>query len=87
MKTLTIIAATLLAASPFVSSRAATLDPLTYGSTYCSERRRGASVNEASETAVLASIDHNRRAIKLKDGTDLDVKLSTQSIRHLCPEL
>ena len=86
MKTLTILAATLLASSPFVAVSEATLDPITYGTTYCSSRRSGLDLGEASERAVLASIDHNRTAVKLSDGTDLDVVLSTESVEILCPE-
>ncbi len=86
MKTLTILAATLLATSPFASVTAATLDPMTYGTTYCSARRTGLDFTEATERAVLASIDHDRTAIKTNDGTDLDVKLSSQAVNILCPE-
>ena len=86
MKTLTILAATLLASSPFVAVSAATLDPITYGTTYCSSRRSGLGFNEATDRAVLLSIDHGRTAIKLNDGVDLDVVLSTESVKRLCPE-
>jgi len=86
MKTFAIVAATLLASSPFVSVTAATLDPITYGTTYCSARRSGVGLAEASERAVLASIDHRRAAVKTSDGTDLDVKLSTEAVQLLCSE-
>ena len=86
MKTFAIVAATLLASSPFASVTAATLDPMTYGTTYCSARRTGLDFTEATERAVLASIDHDRTAIKTNDGTDLDVKLSSQAVNILCPE-
>ena len=86
MKTLTILAATLLASAPFVSASASVIDPITYGVTWCSARRSGIGRNEATERAVLASIDHNRTAIKLSDGVDLDVALSAESIKRLCPE-
>ena len=86
MKTLTILAATLLASASFTSATAAVLDPITYGTTYCSSRRSGLDLGEAAERAVLASIDHNRTAVKLSDGTDLDVVLSTESVEILCPE-
>ena len=86
MKTLTILAATLLASASFTSATAAVLDPITYGTTYCSSRRSGLGFNEATDRAVLLSIDHGRTAIKLNDGVDLDVVLPTESVKRLCPE-
>ncbi len=86
MKALTIVAATLLASSPFASVTAATLDPMTYGTTYCLARRSGLNLSDASERAAIASIDHGRKAIKTNDGMDLDVKLSAEAVSILCPE-
>ncbi len=86
MKTFAIAAATLLAAAPFASVTAATLDPMTYGTVYCSARRSGLNLGDASERAAIASIDHDRKAIKTNDGVDLDVKLSSQAVKILCPE-
>ena len=85
MKTLAVIAATLLASSPFVSVSAATIDPMTYGQTYCLARQTGSDITAASERAVMASIDSSRVATKLPDGTDLDVALSSYAVKLLCP--
>ena len=85
MKTFAIVAATLLASTPFVTASAAVLDPIVYGTTFCQERRNGTTYGTATERAVLASIDQNRNAIKLSDGVDLDVALSSRAVQLLCP--
>lgn len=86
MKTFAIVAATLLASTPFASVTAAVLDPITYGETYCSSRRTGNDFATANERAVMASIDQSRTAVKGPDGVDLDVLLSSRAVELLCPD-
>ena len=85
MKTFAIVAATLLASTPFASVTAAVIDPMTYGQTYCLARRTGSNNTVAAERAVMASIDQSRTAVKGPDGVDLDVLLSSHAVELLCP--
>ena len=86
MKTFAIVAATLLASTPFASVTAAVIDPMTYGQTYCLARRTGTDFATANERAVMASIDQSRTAVKGPDGVDLDVLLSSRAVELLCPD-
>ena len=85
MKTFAIVAATLLASTPFAIASAAVIDPIVYGTTFCQERSNGTPYDKSTERAVLASIDHRLEAVKLPDGVDLDVALSTRAVQLLCP--
>lgn len=85
MKLFIIAATSLLAITPFTGVKAAVLDPMKFAETYCLSRRSGVNNTESTERAVLASIDNSRRAIKTKDGTDLDVALSWEAVTILCP--
>ena len=82
-----LLASAALAMFVAVPTQAAVMDPVAYAEDYCALRRGGRSVDEAMETAVTRNLDHSRIATVLSNGRDLDVVLSGEGVRLLCPDL
>ena len=82
MKTILIAATALLSIG---GANAAVIDPMGYAQDYCALRRSGRSFGAASEAAVSRNLDTSRQAYVLDDGQDLDVVLSAEAVRLVCP--
>ena len=82
MKTLLIATIALLSVG---TANAGVIDPIGFASDFCASRQLGASVDDATETAVNRNYDDTLEAIKLKDGNDLDVVLGFEGVALLCP--
>ena len=82
MKTLLIATAALLSVG---AANAGVIDPVGFANDYCKSRESGATARVATEAAMTRNYNAQLRAIKLDDGTDLDVVLSTEGISLLCP--